>query len=307
MPGEVRPGATGAAGAGQLGVPARAPRRASAPPPLEPRPEWVLQFADISREGRRLFAEVLGTFLLVLVAAGGPAVAAFTHGAIAQVAFVSAPGLLVMAVILAIGTVSGAHLNPVVSLAFALRSEFPWRRVPGYLGAQLVGAVLAAALLRFLVGDAGHLGWTVPGPGVGDIQAMAAEAVLTLGLVTVVLGTASGAQNVGPLSALAVGGYVALAGLWASPLTGASMNPARSLGPDAIVWNFSHFWVYLAGPLLGCVVAVLAARALRGPGGDPTAARAAQGTLARVVVPPRQPDSRTKPSEPGGRPAAWRR
>lgn len=301
----MRPDPTGVGGEPQLAEVEGRPRAVL--PVVESRPQWVLEFADISREGRRLFAELLGTFLLVLVAAGGPAVSAFAHGAIAQVAFVSAPGLLVMAVILAIGTVSGAHLNPVVSLAFALRSEFPWRRVPGYLGAQSVGAILAAALIHFVVSDSGGVGWTVPGPGVGDVQATIVEAVLTLGLVTVVLGTASGAQNVGPLSALAVGGYVALAGLWASPLTGASMNPARSLGPATILWDFSHFWVYVAGPVVGCLLGVLAARALRGPGGDPTAARAAQGTLAKVIVPPRQPDSVTGPDHPDGPPPAWKR
>jgi aquaporin Z len=108
---------------------------------------------------------------------------------------------------------------------------------------------------------------------------MVMEAALTFGLVTVILGTASGAQNVGPLSALAVGGYVALAGLWSSPISGASMNPGRSFGPDLVMGDFSHFWVYLVGPVLGALLAVGAARALRGRGGDAIAERAAQGTL----------------------------
>ena len=242
-------------------------------------PTWGRDFDDLSNEWRRLFAEVLGTFLLVLAAAGGPAVSAYGHGAVSRVAFVSAPGLMVMAVILSIGLISGAHLNGAVTLAFALRHEFPWRRVPGYLMAQVVGSVLACLLLWALVGRVGLLGATEPGRGVSDLQAMVMEAALTFGLVTVILGTASGAQNVGPLSALAVGGYVALAGLWSSPISGASMNPGRSLGPDLVMGDFSHFWVYLVGPVLGALLAVGAAHALRGRGGDAVAERAAQGTL----------------------------
>ena len=255
-------------------------------------PRWGRDFDDLSNEWRRLFAEVLGTFLLVLVAAGGPAVSAFSHGAVSRVAFVSAPGVMVMAVILSIGLISGAHLNAAVTLAFALRHEFPWKRVPGYLVAQVVGSVLACLLLWALVGKVGLLGATEPGRGVSDLQAMVMEAALTFGLVTVILGTASGAQNVGPLSAIAVGGYVALAGLWASPISGASMNPGRSFGPDLVIGDFSHFWVYLAGPLLGALLAVGAAHALRGRGGDATAERAAQGTLntpsrGGIAKPPR--------------------
>ena len=242
-------------------------------------PRWGRDFDDLSNEWRRLFAEVLGTFLLVLAAAGGPAVAAYSHGAISRVAYVSAPGLMVMAVILSIGLISGAHLNAAVTLAFALRHEFPWKRVPGYLMAQVVGSVLACLLLWALVGKVGLLGATEPGRGVSDLQAMVMEAALTFGLVTVILGTAAGAQNVGPLSALAVGGYVALAGLWSSPISGASMNPGRSFGPDLVMGDFSHFWVYLVGPVLGALLAVGAAHALRGRGGDAMAERAAQGTL----------------------------
>ncbi len=248
-------------------------------------PIWARDFNDLSHEWRRLFAETLGTFMLVLVAAGGPVVSAYSHGAVSQVAYVAAPGLMVMAIILFMGLVSGAHLNPVVSVAFALRQEFPWRRVPGYVAAQVIGSVLACLLLWVLVGRLGMLGATEPGHGIGDLQAMLMEAALTLGLVSTILGTASGAQNAGPLSALAVGGYIALAGLWSSPISGASMNPVRSLGPDLVMLNLSHYWVYVIGPLLGALLAVLAAWVLRGPGGDPAAAKAAQGALDSLVLP----------------------
>lgn len=228
---------------------------------------------------QRLFSELLGTFFLVLTAAGGRVVEAATGIAIGRVAAVAAPGVMVMAVILSMGAVSGAHLNPAVTLAFALRGDFPWRRAPSYILSQMLGAVLACLFLVVLFGRVGMLGATEPGPHMGDVQAMLIEAALTLGLVSTILGTASGAQNVGPLSALAVGGYIVLAGLWASPVSGASMNPARSFGPDVVLANFAHYWVFVIGPLAGALSAVGFARVLRGRGGGSTAKRAAQGTL----------------------------
>jgi aquaporin Z len=238
---------------------------------------WVHDFNDLRREWRRLFSETLGTFLLVLAGAGAGVVAAAAHQDMGRGAEVTAPALTVVAVILFMGKISGAHLNPVVTLAFALRREFPWRRVPGYLVAQVGGAVLACLFLSVTFSHVGTLGATVPGAGFSDLQATAIEAVLTLGLVSTILGTASGAQNVGALSAVAVGGYVALAGLWSSPVSGASMNPARSLAPDLVRGDFGHFTVYLIGPLIGTLFAVGAAVVLRGPGGDPQAKQAAQG------------------------------
>ena len=248
---------------------------------LEREPAWAQDFTDLSQEWRRLFAELFGTFLLVTVGAGGAVLEAKTNGGIGRVAEVTAPGLLVMAVILFMGAVSGAHLNPIVSVAFALRRDFQWRRVPGYLAAQLIGAVLACLLLRALFGTVGHLGATLPQPGFTTTQAFVVEAVLSLGLLSTILGTASTAQNVGPLAALAVGGYIVLAGLWASPASGAAMNPARSLGPDLVRGEFNQLWPYLAGPSLGMLIAVAVAQILRGPGGDPDASKAAQGSIAR--------------------------
>ena len=230
-------------------------------------------------EWRRLFAELFGTFLLVLVAAGGAVVDAVSRGAISRPAAVAAPGLMVMAIILFMGAVSGAHLNPVVTLAFYLRRDFPWRRVPGYLLAQFVGATLACLFLWALFGKVGALGATEPGPGIHDWQALLIELALTVALVSTILGTASRAQNVGAFSAVAVGGYIILAGLWSSPISGASMNPARSLAPDLVVGRFGHLWLYVAGPLAGAVIAVGIAWLLRGPGGDPGGVAAARGAL----------------------------
>ncbi|MGZ4276319.1 MAG: MIP/aquaporin family protein [Solirubrobacteraceae bacterium] len=217
---------------------------------------------------RRLFSELLGTFLLVLAGAGGGVVNAVSHGQISRTAAVTAPGLTVMAIILFMGAVSGAHLNPIVTIAFGLRGDFPWRRATGYVLVQFAGATLACLFLSAVFGNVGQLGATVPGTGVADWQAMLIELVLTAGLVSTILGTASTAQNVGPLSAIGVGGYIVLAGLWSSPISGASMNPARSFGPDAVLGDFAHFWVYVVGPFAGALIAVGIAFLLRGPGGD---------------------------------------
>jgi aquaporin Z len=234
-------------------------------------------FADPSLGYRRVFGEVLGTFMLVLVAAGGGVLHA--KGQISLSAAVVAPGLMVMAIILFMGAVSGAHLNPVVSIAFALRGDFPWMRVPRYIVAQLLGATLACLFLLAVLGNVDHLGATQPGPGYQAWQAFLLEIALTGTLVSVILGTASGAQNVGAIGALGVGGYIALAGLWAAPISGGSMNPARSFGPALVSGDWTSYWVYVAGPLIGAIIAVGCAIVLRGRGGDPTAVTAASGSL----------------------------
>ena len=189
---------------------------------------------------------------------------------------------MVMAIILFMGAVSGAHLNPAVSLAFAMRGDFPWYRVPGYVIVQLAGATLAALFLLAVFGNVGHLGATLPGPDYANWQALLMEIALTAGLVSVILGTASAAQNVGAIAALGVGGYIALAGLWAAPVSGVSMNPARSFGPALVGGDFSSYWVYVVGPVAGALIAVGFAYILRGPGGDPVSRAAGSGVLDRL-------------------------
>ncbi len=231
-------------------------------------------------EGRRLFSELLGTFFLVLVAVGGGMVnARFGGDAVPIGARVVSPALMVAAVILFMGAVSGAHLNPAVSIAFALRGDFPWKRVPAYIVAQFLGAVLATLLLWAMIGKQGSAGLTLPGQGISATTAMLWEVVLTTGLASVILGTASGAQQIGPLAAIGVGSYIALAGLWGSPVSGASMNPARSLGPALVLGDWTAWWAYLVGPVAGAVIAVGFAYVLRGPGGGRSGVQAAQGTL----------------------------
>ncbi|MEU8221358.1 aquaporin [Kribbella sp. NPDC048915] len=258
----------------------------------------IADFQNPDQEPRRLFAEFYGTFLLVLVAAGGGMTSQAFPGTISREAVVVAPGLMVMGIIMFMGKVSGAHLNPAVSLAFALRGDFPWRRVPGYIAVQLAGATVAALFLRWVIGVSARYGATYPPPVTAAWQALVMEAALTLGLVSVILGTASGAQNVGIVGALGVGGYIALAGLWASPVSGASMNPARTFGPDLAATKFTDYWVYVVGPLAGAVIAVVAAYLLRGSGGGASAVVAAQGDLF-TQYPVQRQDGEAGRSAPG--------
>lgn len=246
----------------------------------------VEDFNDTSQEWRRLFSELLGTFLLVLVAAGGGMMGQAFPDTISRTAAVVAPGLMVLGVILFMGKVSGAHLNPAVSIAFALRGDFPWRRVPGYILVQLIGASLAALFLQGVVGVSSMYGSNYPAPGYSSASAFWMELILTFGLVSVILGTASGAQNLGVIGALGVGGYIALAGLWGSPISGTSMNPARTFGPDLISLDFGSYWVYVVGPITGAVAAVGVAFVLRGVGGGRSGSGAAQGALFTEVANP---------------------
>ena len=240
-----------------------------------------LDFLGSAHEWRRLFSEAWGTFLLVVVAAGAGVVGAMSGGTITLSMKVVAPGMMVMAIIYFMGAVGGAHLNPAVTLAFAVRRNFPWNRVPGYIVAQFVGGIGAACFLYAMFGTVGLLGATTPGLGISNFKAVIMEVLLTAGLVSTILGTASGARNIGSNGALAIGGYIALAGLWAAPISGASMNPVRSFAPDLIRGDMSTSWIYIAGPIVGAMIAVGFEWILKG---KPTAAgaSAAQGNLQEM-------------------------
>jgi aquaporin Z len=224
----------------------------------------VAEFLDPSREWRRLFAEMWGTFLLVLVACGA-AVVSKAGGNISPGLQVIAPGIMVMVIIYFMGTVSGAHLNPSVTFAFALRSHFPWKKVPPYILAQFAGGILATLLLKSIFDYTGDVGATVPNFNmISGSQAFLIEMILTTGLVNTILGTASGPRNIGHNAAIAIGGYIALAGIWAAPLTGASMNIVRSIAPDIVRGNFAASWIYIGGPLAGTLIAVFFEWVLKG-------------------------------------------
>ena len=246
----------------------------------------ITDFEDPRQEWRRLFSELLGTFFLVLVAAGGGMMGQAFPDTISRTAAVVAPALMVMGIILFMGKISGAHLNPAVSIAFALRRDFPWLRVPGYIVVQLIGATLAALFLHQVIDVSATYGSNYPAANYSAGDAFWMEFILTVGLVSVILGTASGAQNIGIFGAIGVGGYIALAGLWGSPISGASMNPARTFGPDLVGGDFSHYLVYVAGPIAGAAVAVGIAFVLRGRGGGASGSGAGQGALFTEVQDP---------------------
>jgi aquaporin Z len=209
---------------------------------------------------RRWLTESFGTFLLVTVDAGGAVIARASGGEVTPEARSLATGLLIMAMIYAMGDVSGAHFNPAVTFAFAVRRVFPWTKVPIYWSAQLAGAFGGALLLRALFGDVAHLGATEP--GFGPVRALVMEVVLTSILASVIIGTATRHRSVGPNAAIASGGTVALCSLFARPVSGASMNPARSLAPAVVSGAMGDVWIYLVGPLVGAVIATAIMRAV---------------------------------------------
>jgi aquaporin Z len=205
---------------------------------------------------RKLGAELIGTFMLTLVAAGGPVTAAATHAPAPGAAGALAVGMVLMALIYSLGPISGSHVNPAVTLGFALRGAFRWSWVVPYWIAQTIGAVLAAALLFALFGDVADLGATIPAQSTGPVVACATEAALTTLFVLIILGTAEESRSVGPNAAIAVGGTLALCGLFAGDPSGASLNPARSIGPALFAGTWPDLWVYIVGPLLGAAIAV---------------------------------------------------
>jgi aquaporin NIP len=208
---------------------------------------------------KRVAAEALGTFALVF--AGTTAVVVNATGAVSHVGVALTFGLVVFALIAALGDVSGAHLNPAVTLAFRLARRFPGREVLPYVLAQCAGAIAASLTVRLLFPDAISLGGTTPaGP---EAQAWVLELLLTAGLMFVILGVSTGAKEKGITAGLAIGGVVALEALFAGPVSGASMNPARSLGPALAAGHFGSLWVYLTAPVVGAALAVPACRCVR--------------------------------------------
>jgi aquaporin Z len=221
---------------------------------LRHRPLWL-----------RVIVEFFGTFILVTVAAGSGVINHYVGtDPISRTAAVIAPGAVVMAMIYALGPLSGLHINPAVTLAFTGRRVFKVGWVLPYLVAQLAGAIAAALFLQGMYGDVSAGGnYPINKPG-GDWRSLVMEIVLTAILVTVILHTATGYRSIGHNAALAVGSTVALLGLFASPISGASMNPARTLGPDIVGANFTGWWIYIVGPCLGAALAVMIIGLLRG-------------------------------------------
>jgi len=221
---------------------------------LRQRPLWI-----------RLIIEFLGTGVLVTVAAGSGVINQYVGGGpISRTAAVIAPGAAVMAMIYAWGPLSGLHINPAVTLAFASRRVFPWAWVIPYWAVQIAGAVAAALFLQAMFGHVSAGGTYPIARHGGEWRSFVMEMVLTAILVSIILNTATGARSIGHNAAIAVGSTVALLGLFASPISAASMNPARSLGPDIVGSDYTGWWIYLAGPAIGAIIAVMIISAVRG-------------------------------------------
>ena len=213
---------------------------------------------------RRCLAEGLATFALVFAGCGAIVLDSERGGSLGATGIAAAFGLVIMAMIYATGHLSGAHINPAVSVAFGASRHFPWREAAAYIPAQLVGAVAGAALLRVVWhGTPADLGATVPSVGSGS--ALVYEAVMTGFLMFVIMAVATDTRAIGATAAIAIGGTVALDSLFGGGVTGASMNPARSFGPALVAGEWQQFWIYVVGPLLGALAAAGAYEVVRGP------------------------------------------
>ena len=210
---------------------------------------------------RALVAEAIGTFALVFAGCGAIMVDAKT-GALGHVGVAITFGLVIMAMIYAVGHVSGAHFNPAVTFSFALSRHFPRRQIVPYWAAQLTGALVAAAVLRGSLGNIAHVGATYPSGS--DRQAFLWEAVLSFFLMFVIMAVATDTRAVGEAAAIAIGGTVGLDAMFGGPITGASMNPARSLGPGIVAGDLHAIWIYLLAPIVGASLAALTYTFIRG-------------------------------------------
>ena len=214
-----------------------------------------------SERARQLGAEALGTFALVFFGCGAIMVDA-DGGGLGQVGISLAFGLVVAAMVLAFGSVSGAHINPAVTVALAARGRFQWAIVPGFVGAQVVGAIAAALVLRSTLGDVAELGATTPSGS--DMQSLVWEAVMTATLLVVILAAVTAPRPALVGAAAAIGGTIALASLVGGPISGASLNPARSLGPALVSGDLGSLWIYLVAPLVGGLIGAFTYDALEG-------------------------------------------
>lgn len=239
-------------------------------------------------------AEALGVFLLVLAGCGAIMANAIT-GALGHVGVALAFGFAIVILVYALGHVCGAHFNPAVTLAFAATGHFPWRRVPSYIAAQVMGATLAALALRWTLGSVGGLGVTALAPGLSLWQGSAIEAAATFLLALVIVAVATDKRAAPGAAGLAIGLAVAVGALAFGPLTGASMNPARSLGPAIASGNLAGAWLYIAAPVVGALLAMLAYGAVR-PGRLAIQAREPLGALGPIPALRRLPNEATVPN-----------
>ncbi len=213
---------------------------------------------------KKCLAEMLGTFALVFAGTGAIIINEVSGGAITHPGIALTFGLVILAMIYTFGDISGAHFNPAVTLGFWAARRLPVREVAPFILSQVTGAVAASVLLRFLFPNQGKLGATLPAGS--DLQSFVLEGVLTFILMLTILNVSTGAKEKGITAGIAVGAVIGLEAMFAGPICGASMNPARSLAPALVGGNLQHLWLYLAGPVLGALAAVPICCAVREPG-----------------------------------------
>jgi aquaporin NIP len=220
---------------------------------------------------RSLVAEAFGTFALVFAGAGAIMVDAKTHQ-LGHVGVAITFGLVIMAMIYAIGHISGAHFNAAVTLAFVLTRHFPWPRAVAYWSAQLAGAVLAAAVLRGSLGNIAHVGATLPSGS--QAQSFLWELVMTAFLMFVVMAVATDTRAVGEAAAIAIGATIGFDAMFGGPISGASMNPARSIGPAVVSGDLHALWLYIVAPVIGAAIGATLYQFVRAKPAPPAASSA---------------------------------
>lgn len=210
---------------------------------------------------KRYIAEAIGTFALVFCGTGAIIINEFSNGAVTHLGTAITFGLIVMGMIYAFGDISGAHINPAVTIAFAYAKKFPWKEVPAYVTSQLIGALAASGILLFLFPENELLGATLP--QLSALKVFIFEIILSFFLMVVIINVSTGSKEIGVIAGIAIGGVVLLEAMFAGPITGASMNPARSIAPALVSGHLEHLWVYIAAPIIGCLMAVVSCKLVK--------------------------------------------
>lgn len=212
---------------------------------------------------KKYIAEVIGTFALVFCGTGSMTINEITGGDVTHVGIGLTWGFIVIAMIYALGDISGAHLNPAVTIAFAYAKKFQWKEVPKYIVAQLIGGLLASSLLWYLFPASEFLGGTQPSDLIDPFRAFVIEIILTFFLMLVIINVSTGSKEVGIMAGFAIGGTVMLEALFAGPMTNASMNPVRSIAPALLSGHLENQWLYLTAPIIGALLAVMSCKLIK--------------------------------------------
>ena len=210
---------------------------------------------------KRFISEIIGTFALVFCGTGAMVINDFTGGTVTHVGVAITFGLIVLGMIYAFGDISGAHMNPAVTIGFAYAKKFPWKEVPAYVLAQLIGAFLASGILLYLFPESQTLGATLP--GLPALKVFILEIILSFFLMVVIINVSTGSKEIGLVAGIAIGSVVLLEAMFAGPITGASMNPARSIAPAVVSGNIADLWIYIFAPIIGCLLAVVSCKLVK--------------------------------------------